>query len=396
MLQIKPPRKSYLFLLPWSLAAVGGVNQVVENLMRQVKQDGRYKPMLMVNSWGDTKMREQNIKGYDHHFFRLRNPWDHFKPFHNFIAFCGCLGWNWWQFLRFIRSNKIAIINVHYCSLYVLNISFLKAVRLFSGRLILSFHGTDLLVALQTKGIERALWKIMLGSADSIVTCSEFLKKDLILFDDSCEKKIDVIHNGIDVSFLEEKRDKNYRLDPSLKEHKFILNIGTFEYIKGQDILLKAFKKITGDFPDLHLVLIGRPGKALKHLKLLISSLGLAHRVWIYEDLSHDKISAFFEKAMVFTLPSRYESFGIVILEAGIFSVPVVASNVGGIREILNHAQTGRMCEPENIEGLACELAYLLKRPEERIRLGENLRKHVLKNYSWAGAYRKYLDRTEI
>lgn len=385
-------RESYLFMLPWSLAYFGGVNQVVVNLMHQMKRHGRYKPLLMVNSWGDTKIRRQKIKGCIHHFFRLRSPWNNRRPLINLLVFCASYGWNILHLRRFIRANKVAVINIHYCGLYALNISIAKKLRLFRGRFILSFHGTDLLAARQTRGLEKRLWKILLRSADTIVTCSESLKNDLILFDKRCLDRIVVIHNGIDISFLEQERDRSYRFDPALEGREIILNVATFQHIKGQDVLVRAFVEVAKVFENVHLVMIGRPGEALEQLRILIRSFGLEHRVWLYEGLPHDKIAAFLEKTVVFALPSRYESFGIVILEAGVFGVPVVATSVGGVSEILSHDQTGKLCEPEDSECLARELAYLLERPEERKRLGNNLRKHVMENFSWRQAYRKYVE----
>lgn len=392
MLLLRAARESYLFMLPWSLASFGGVNQVVANLMHQMKRHGRYTPLLMVNSWGDTKIRRRKIKGCIHHFFRLRSPWNNRRPLINLLAFCAHLGWNILNLIRFIRTNKVAVINVHYCGLYALNISILKMLRLFRGKFILSFHGRDLLAARQTQGLEKRLWKILLRSADTIVTCSESLKNDLILFDARCLDRVVVIHNGIDISFLEQERDRSYRFDPALEGREIILNVATFEHKKGQDVLVKAFADVAKLFPNVHLVIIGRPGEALAQLRILIRSFGLAHRVWLFEGMPHNKIAAFLEKTTVFTLPSRYEPFGIVILEAGIFGVPVVATSVGGIREILSHDQTGRLCQPDDSEKLAKELVYLLEHPDERRRLGNNLRKRVVENFSWKRAYRKYVE----
>jgi hypothetical protein len=71
----KKNNASYLFILPWTLEAVGGINQVVENLILHMKTDDKFNPMLMVMSWKDKKLRKENIKNFDHYFFRLENPW---------------------------------------------------------------------------------------------------------------------------------------------------------------------------------------------------------------------------------------------------------------------------------------------------------------------------------
>ncbi len=92
---------------------------------------------------------------------------------------------------------------------------------------------------------------------------------------------------------------------------------------------------------------------------------------------------------MIFVLPSRNEAFGIVILEAGAFGVTVIAANVGGNPEILIHGKTGKLCASENIHSFADELRSILASSEVRKNLGENLRKHVLENFSWQRTYQK-------
>ncbi len=123
---------------------------------------------------------------------------------------------------------------------------------------VLSFHGKDLLDAIPSRGIERILWNFLLRQSDKIVTCSEFLKKDLILFNNLCESKAVAIHNGIDPVLFKETVHRHLGFD--IIDRKFILNVATLEHKKGQDILLKAFAEVEADFPDVSLVLIGRPG----------------------------------------------------------------------------------------------------------------------------------------
>ena len=388
---LSPPLNSYLFVLPWTLECDGGVNQVVENLMNFMERHGDYRPLLMVNSWSDTSIRQQEIKGRHHFFFRLRSLYDAKIPLRNLIAFIIYLPFALLKINKFINSEHVAAINFHFCDLSAFNVSILKILGLFRGKLILSFHGADVIAAIKTKGLEKILYKILLKSADLIVTCSEQLKTEMISLNHKCSNHVMCIHNGIDVGLLANARCSNSIIDSKLRQRGYILNVATYEFKKGQDVLINAFFKISNLFPNIDMVIIGRPAESSHTLKVLIDSLALGHRVWLYENVPHDKILAFFQKAMIFALPSRYEPFGIVILEAGLFSIPVVATKVGGIPEILTHGQTGRLCDADDVEGLAGELTYLLENPDERAKIGQNLHQHVAESFTWEQAYLKYM-----
>ena len=386
------PEASYLFLLPWSLEGDGGVNQVVGNLMNQMARHGDYRPILLVNSWDDSTLREQKNGGYSHFFLRLMDFCDGGKYLKNGLKLLLDLPATLRTLAKFLAAEKVSVVNVHYCGLCALHISVLKALGLYRGTFILSFHGTDLVNAKQTKGPIRWLWKMLLHSADAIVTCSDSLRSDVVAFDSGINDKTVCVHNGVDGESFKKERDNSFRLDADLRARGYILNVATFTQGKGQNVLVQAFSEISGIFPDLHLVLVGRPADSCAALKLLIKSLGLGPRVRLLENMTHDKMAAFMESAAVFALTSRQEAFGIVILEAGLFSVPVVATKVGGIPEIVTHGVTGRLCDPDDVAGIARELAFLLGNPQERKRLGGNLHRHVVMHFTWDRAYHKYVD----
>lgn len=389
---MKPISKpGYLFFLSWSLDNLGGVSQVVENLIIQMERDNVYTPILMVNSWDDRILRKEKIHNIEHFFFRLRTVYDKERPVRNLLAFFIFFFSELYNLYRFLKVHQVSVVNVHYCGLSALNFSILKAMGLFRGKLLLSFHGKYLFTS-DDGAVAKKLWKLLLRTSDRVITCSEALKREVATIDNRSEGKIVAIYNGINTAFIEHERDKSYFLDKDLERRKFVLNVATFEHHKGQDILLKAFAKIESLFPEVDLVMIGRPEDALNRLKKLIQNFNLEHRVWLYEGLPHSQMAAFYERATIFALPSRYEPFGIVILEAGVFGLPVVASRVGGVKEILSHNQTAMLCEPENIECLARELTYLLERSDERERLGTNLKEHVMENFSWDRAYRRYVE----
>lgn len=383
-------RGSYLFILPWSLTAFGGVNQVVLNLHKEMNKNGLYVPLIMVNSWRDTGIRKEKLDNIDHFFFRMRSPWNKSRKIINFIAFCLETVRVAKELNKYIKANKVKVANVHYCSLYAMNFVLLKILGIFKGHFVLSFHGKDLLLARQSRGIERILWKILLFHADKIVVCSESLKNELIDYYVLCENKTEVIHNGIDFSLF--SANVTRQKDRNIEEKKFILNVATLESIKGQDVLLKAFGLVATDFPDVSLVLIGRRGGSEHQIRKLIDVLRLSQRVHLYEGLPHAQVLSYMEKAMIFVLPSRNEAFGIVILEAGACGVPVIASNVGGIPEILIHDKTGKLCASEDVHSFADELRNLLASTEVRQKLGKNLKKHVFENFSWQKTCQKYLN----
>src|SRR5262249_19873353 len=138
-----------------------------------------------------------------------------------------------------------------------------------------------------------------------------------------------VVHNGINIRKITSEIDRTAEVDALTRNRSFILNVATFENKKGQDVLVKAFKKINDAFPDMLLVLIGRSGDTEDRLKHLTDELGISDDVVMIANLKHQKVAAFLEKASVFVLPSRVEPFGIVVLESGMFGVAVVASAVG-------------------------------------------------------------------
>ncbi|MDY0093814.1 MAG: glycosyltransferase family 4 protein [Candidatus Vecturithrix sp.] len=382
-------KESYLFILPWPLTSLGGVNQVVENLYKQIKLNGRYVPLILVNSWDDTRIRRENLNGIDHYFLRIRSPWETNSRISGLLKYALWFYSSRRTLVNFLQENNVSAINIHYCSLYALFFCILKNFRANKWSFIISFHGQDLLQAKMSRGLERKLWWRLLSCADRIVTCSESLKKELVDFSRNCADKVKVIHNGIDCATRVDmvRDDKN-----TIYNKRYIINVATLEHKKGQDVLLKAFKKISDEYKDLNLVLIGRPGDSSVEIKKLIKSIGLASRIFLYESVEHVQVMEFIKGAEIFVLPSRYEPFGIVILEAGLYEVPVIASNVGGVSEIITHNETGRLCNPDDIDSLVSELRSLLSNPGDRTRLGKNLRKHVVSNFSWDCAYQRYLE----
>ena len=167
-----------------------------------------------------------------------------------------------------------------------------------------------------------------------------------------------------------------------------ILYVGQLIRGKGVDLLLQALKGITCDF---RATIVGT-GNAESKLKALCNELGLDNRVdfsgWVRnEDLGH-----FYSKAKLVAVPSRWpEPFGMIGLEAMHHGRPVVAFDVGGIPDWLDHMETGLLVPEQDVGAFGKALQKILGENRLAARLGENGLRRVRDHYSFEG----YLDRLE-
>ncbi len=383
-------KPGYLFVLPWELQRIGGVNQVVANLMSQMEAHGEFHPYLMVQSWDKKPQNQASISGKEAFRLRLREPWNQQHPIKTFAGFLIELPITLLRLRRYIREQNIAVINLHYPTLSGINFVVLRWLGLFSGVFILSVHGSDLMNAQLTRGLTQRFWKLLLKKSDWVVTCSENLSQQVLAFCPNASSY--PILNGIDSSSFLDEMEVGYIHSPQLETTRYIVNVAAFEFKKGQDILLRAFSEIANRFPDVLLVLIGQVGPAYTDLVELIEELDLGSRVLVIKDMPHGKVATTISNAALFVLPSRIEPFGIVLLEAGLLSVPVVATRTGGIQEIITHEKNGILVDAENVTALSKEIARLLEDiPLGKI-LSECLRQDVLTKFTWKRALEKYVE----
>jgi glycosyltransferase involved in cell wall biosynthesis len=361
------------------------------NLFSEAEGEGRYRPLLLMNNWEDDHLREVSTDGRCYAYLRLRGPWFVDIPLSSTMKFAATLPLVLVTLARFLWKHRVRVVNIHYPTLSMLPFSILKRIGVYKGSLIISLHGSDLRQVSAAAGLDKRYWRLFFRSSDAIVACSESLARkarEVIL---GCAERIKPVHNGVDIKRMLEQQDRDFSLDARLQSGAFVLNIGRFDRIKGQDILLKAFREICRRYPNLSLVMIGASGPAMETLSGLIRELGLGSRVIMYENLSHQRICAFMQRALLFILPSRDESFGIALLEAGAMSVPVIASRIGGIPEIIIDGESGLLVQPEDPLQLSDKIVELIENAERRKSLAMGLNKRVIERFTWKRAYHEYL-----
>jgi glycosyltransferase involved in cell wall biosynthesis len=379
-------RGAYVLVVPWELNFGGGVNEVVINLYRQIAKARHMEPIVAIAEWAVAPPSETNVDGRLSVKLCLRAP----------ESFFGLMKWlvtaplQLVHLVRFCRLHGVVAFNLHYSGLSAFPIAVARALRLYKGTLILTFHGLDLASARTSPAFSRALWKFVLRYSTTVVACSESLAEDVRAFAAGLPVMVRAIHNGVDVDDLTKNVDRTTELLRPLEGREFVLSVATFEPKKGIDVLLRAFVEVRAARPDVALVLVGRSSTAEAELRELARILGVADDVFFFPDVPHSRVSLFLERARAFCLPSRAEPFGIAICEAGAYRLPVVASRVGGIPEILTDGETGLLVIPDDVKGLASALKRVLTDRELARLLGEALYRRVTCDFTWERAYAKY------
>ena len=200
--------------------------------------------------------------------------------------------------------------------------------------------------------------------AEHLVCVSHQLKASMVNQGVPAEK-ISVIHNGIDVTpYAELSRNdglaarQEWYLTP---EQKVVGTVGRLVPIKGYDIFLQAAAKVAAYAPDTMFLMVG-DGPCEGALQLQVRELGLEDRV-IFAGHRND-IPRLFRAMDMFVISSFSEGGPIVLLEAMASEIPVVATRVGGVPEVLKDNVNGLMAEPGNPLDLADKMIRLLKNPE--------------------------------
>ena len=340
-----------LLVTPWD-QEFGGVAAVVGNLARYLQSRG-HKVIFLYP--GETiflkpKTTKWGFPGFE---LRMQMPFGTRHPIVSLPAFSLLFPITMYQVTRLIKKHRIQIVNIHY--LYDCFFYFAMCRQIFSTVLVNSVHGSDIFSVGRPKVKYSRALRLLLGSSDLVVTPSQRYQKDFSSIFPGLKEKTTFIYNGVDLAELSNGSEDATKGD----QDRYILCIAAHNANKGIDVLLHAFKQLDERSPSLKLILVG-DGPLRGELENLAISLGIYERVKFLGFQGRTQIVKLLHNCEIFVLPSRAESFGMVITEALACKKPVVTTTVGGIPEIIENGKTGILVEPDDCYALAESLANLL------------------------------------
>ena len=235
---------------------------------------------------------------------------------------------------------------------------------------------------------DRAMWRgyrrllqPFFDRADAVTVISEF-EAGLLEEQGFRPGRVEVVTPGIDVEEFD-SASPGYLSKLGLVGRPVVLFVGRVGAGKEVEQLLGAAPIIFRGCPEAAIVVAGPDFGDLPRLRARVDEMGLGGSVKFTGRLARPDLLSLYRSATVFTLPTRYEAFGIVCAEAMASRVPVVASRISAVPEVVRDGQDGLLFEPGNVEELASNVTRLLEDPGLRRRLGESGRARVEATFTY-------------
>jgi glycosyltransferase involved in cell wall biosynthesis len=215
--------------------------------------------------------------------------------------------------------------------------------------------------------------------SDMVTTLTESISKELLKEYGLDLKGLAVIGNGVDEKLFFPKQKQSGDGD---KGKRYILFVGRMDREKGLFDLVECGKYICSGRSDIIFIFVGR-GRELEKLKEKTRKLGLQHRFIFLGQIDKNRLVRLYQNATLFVLPSYHEGLPTVLLEAMSCGIPIVATDVRGIRDVLSSGKNGIMVPPRAPKEMAEAILTILGDEMLMKTLGKNARKTIEEKYTW-------------
>jgi glycosyltransferase involved in cell wall biosynthesis len=358
-----------------ALPKMGGQEMVVDALAREYVALGHQAVVFA------PKPRKLSVRGETYPYEVVRHP--------RFISTQYFIGWYRWFLLRHYRRAPFDVLHCHgiYPPSYLA--SLLRGQ--IKAPVVVTSHGGDVYehnVRLQKPPVvERCVQG--LRSADALVAISRFTHEGLARLCPQAAPRIVDIPNGVHVASHAVRAAAPAGWDCSLEPKSYALFLGRLKYRKGADVLLQALGRIP-ETGRVQLVIVGE-GQERAALEVLSDQLDLTKRVRFLGTVTGPAKSYLLQNARFVVVPSRqWEAFGLVVLEGYASGLPVIATDMPGLADLVNPEVTGLIVPPESPDDLAAALQRLFADNALVSRLSHKARQ-VVQEYDWANVARRHV-----
>ncbi|RKQ85532.1 glycosyltransferase [Brockia lithotrophica] len=283
-----------------------------------------------------------------------------------------------------ISEVKPDILHAHYATGYG-TLGRLSRFRPF----LLSVWGSDVYEYPFYSPLHRYIVTKNLRAADLILSTSRAMAQQTLKLEPNV-RGIEITPFGVDVA--------QFRPQPEYKDPRFF-TVGTVKSLAPQygiDLLLHAFalaqRYLVETAPDvgrsLRLLIVG-DGPERKRLEALSRHLGIDKRTTFVGAVPHREVTRYLNQLDVYIALSRYESFGVAVLEAQACGIPVIVSDVGGLPEVVSHESTGFVVPKENPQSAAEKIVLFALNREILNKMKNSAREFVIQKFSWESSVKK-------
>lgn len=351
---------------------VGGIEEVTRQLALQLAAQG-HEAEVATNRWPEGTVAREILDGVCVRRFRFALP-EH--------SLRGAARFFWtaprsaFEFVRLVRRFDILhVVGAGPNAVYAAALQ-----PLLGARIVVTLHGefrADPHRSFERSSSLRYGLRRLLARADAVTACSRFVLDELQRGGLAARADAEVIPNGVNLDEFDQGTDEGY-----------VLTAGRLVEQKGLDTLVRAYAAAAPSLGGRKLVLAG-DGPERGRLESLAGSLGLNGNVVFLGSVGRDRVAELLRGADVFAFPSRYEAFGVALLEAMAAGVPVVAARAGGIPEFAVDGENALLVPPDDEHALAAALTRLAGDKELAGRLAVGARAQA-ERHAWETVAARY------
>lgn len=253
-----------------------------------------------------------------------------------------------------VKQEELDLLHVHYAIPHAVCALLAKQMVGSHLKVVTTLHGTDITVLAQDESLSDLI-RYAINESDAVTAVSQDLIQETrqLL---GIEKPIDLAYNFVDKRVYYPREVASLRKEFAQPDEKILIHISNFRPVKRVMDVLDIFDQVHRDIPS-RLLFVGE-GPELSKVLCRVKELGLQDRVTFCG--KQDDVAQLLSLADLMLLPSEKESFGLVALEAMACGVPTIASNAGGIPELITHGETGYLADIGDVGQMASYARMLL------------------------------------